>query len=133
MKKYKTYNHAKTKILYHIIFSTKYRRNLLEPIREKIFDTMKLAEKQNGKFNIETMEIDKNHIHYLIKIKPSETISNVIKCLKQFSTYYLWKTEHEYMSKFYRKKHYLWTRGYFVSTIGDCSEEILKKYIKKQG
>ena len=31
-KKYRTFNHAKTRIKYHLIFSTKYRKNVLEPI-----------------------------------------------------------------------------------------------------
>ena len=133
MKKYKTLNHTKMKIRYHLIFSTKYRKNILNPIRDDIFKTMKLAEEKNKKFKIEIMEIDKNHIHFLLEISPSETISNVIKYLKQFSTYYLWHTKFDYMSNFYWKKHKLWTRGYFISTIGDCSEETLNEYIKNQG
>lgn len=132
MKKYKIYNHATTKIMYHLIFSTKYRRNLLNPIKNEIFNVMKLAEMQNNNFNIELMEIDKCHMHFMLSIKPFETISNVVKCLKQVSTYYIWKNNHEYMSKFYHKQHHLWTRGYFISTIGDCSYDKLYEYIKNQ-
>lgn len=116
-----------------MIFSTKYRKNLLEPIRDKIFETMKLAEQNNKNFKIEIMEIDKDHIHFLLEIKPNESISNVVKYLKQFSTYYIWKNKFDYMSKFYWKYHYLWTRGYFISTIGECSEDKIKEYIKNQG
>ena len=79
------------------------------------------------------MEIDKDHIHFLLEIKPNESISNVVKYLKQFSTYYIWKNKFDYMSKFYWKYHYLWTRGYFISTIGECSEDKIKEYIKNQG
>ena len=132
MKKYKIYNHATTKIMYHLIFSTKYRRNLLNPIKNEVFNAMKLAEMQNNNFSIEIMEIDKCHMHFMLSIKPSETISNVVKCLKQVSTYYIWKNNHEYMSKFYYKQHHLWTRGYFVSTIGDCGYDKLYEYIKNQ-
>ena len=131
--KYKIFNHAKTKIRYHIIFSTKYRKKLLNGIKDQIFETMKLAEQNNKQFKIEIMEIDRDHIHFLIEIKPCESISNVIKYLKQFSTYYIWKNNHDYMIKFYYKQHHLWTRGYFVATIGDCSEERIKQYIKNQG
>ena len=50
---------------------------------------MKLAEQNNKNFKIEIMEIDKDHIHFLLEIKPNESISNVVKYLKQFSTYYI--------------------------------------------
>jgi len=40
----------------------------------------------------------------------------------------------EYLKKYYWKgKHILWTHGYFCSTIGDVSEQTLKKYIENQG
>lgn len=33
MSKYERFNHAKTFLRYHLIFSTKYRRKILNPIR----------------------------------------------------------------------------------------------------
>ena len=36
MSRYKTMNHAKCRICYHLIFSVKFRRKLLEPIREDL-------------------------------------------------------------------------------------------------
>jgi putative transposase len=133
IKKYETFNHAKTKLRYHLIFSTKYRKNCLENIREDIFKYMLESEHKYGNYNIEIMEIDNNHIHFLLKIKPCENISNVVKYLKQYSTYNIWKNHHEYMTKFYWKKHYLWTRGYFITSIGECSEDKIRSYINNQG
>lgn len=134
MKKYECYPYAKTKIRYHIIFSTKYRRKCLNQIHDDVLETMRLAEQKNKKFKIEMMELDKDHIHFLIKISPDETISNVVHCLKQISTYYLWKKHFAHLSKFYWSgKHYLWTRGYFCSTIGEVSENKIKQYIENQG
>lgn len=91
------------------------------------------AEKQNGNFHIEIMNIDKDHIHFLLTIKPCESISNVVKSLKQHSTYYMWKNYYQYMRQYYWKQHHLWTRGYFICTIGECSEDTIKHYIKNQG
>lgn len=131
-KKYKTYNHAKTKLLYHLIFSTKYRKAFLEPLRNDLFNILKNIEKLYNTFCIEIMEINKDHIHFLLKIHPKESISNVVRYLKQHSTYWMWKMHYDYLRQFYRKEHKFWTRGYFVSTIGDYSEETLKQYIKNQ-
>lgn len=128
---YEHTNHEKYKIRYHLIFSTKYRRKLLNEISNDIKSYMKLAESMQDKWKIEVMEIDKNkcdHIHLMINATPTCQISNIIHKLKQVSTYYAWKNHHDYLMNFYWSgKHYLWTRGYFCTTIGDVSEKNFKK------
>ena len=63
-QKYKTLNHEKFKIRYHIIFSTKYRRKCLNEIKMDLLNSMKRAESLQNKWKIEVMEIDKDHIHF---------------------------------------------------------------------
>lgn len=134
MSKYECFSHAKTKIRYHIIFSTKYRRKCLTSIHDDVLEVMNKTEQIYKKFHIELMELDKDHIHFLISIEPTESISNVVHHLKHVSTYYLWKNHHKHLEQFYWSgKHYLWTKGYFCSTIGEVSEEKIKKYIENQG
>lgn len=134
MSKYECFSYAKTKIRYHIIFSTKYRRKCLTSIHDNVLEVMNKTEQIYKNFHIELMELDKDHIHFFISIKPTESISNVVHHLKQVSTYYLWKDQHEHLEQFYLSgKHYLWTKGYFCSTIGEVSEEKIKKYIENQG
>ena len=38
-----------------------------------------------------------------------------------------------YLSSFGRKEHTFWTDGYFVCSIGNVSEKMLKAYIENQG
>ena len=45
----------------------------------------------------------------------------------------IWDKEENHLRQFYRKDKKLWTDGYFCSTIGEVSEEIIKKYIENQG
>ncbi len=95
---------------------------------------MKRAENMQNKWKIEIMELDKDHIHLLIKATPTDTISEIVHLLKQTSTYDMWQKHHDYLSKIYWSgRHYLWTRGYFASSIGDVSEKTLKRYIRNQG
>lgn len=134
MPKYDVNNHEKFKIRYHIIFSTKYRRKCLTGIRDSLLESFKRAESLQNTWKIEIMEIDKDHIHFLIKATPKDCIYKIIQKLKQISTYDMWKENKEYLKKFYwKKKHLLWTRGYFVSSIGDVSEKTLEEYIRNQG
>jgi putative transposase len=134
MSKYERFNHAKTFLRYHLIFSTKYRRKVLNPIRDNLLASMKEAETKNGNFHIEIDEVDQDHIHLLVRVKPSESIDRVVHALKQQSTYMMWKLHHDFLHLYYWSgQHHLWTRGYFASTIGDVSEKTLVQYIKNQG
>ena len=132
MSKYDSLKHAKFRIRYHIILSTKYRRPLLTEVRDELLSYMRTAE--NKDFVILEQEIDKDHIHLLIKATTNIAPTTIVHRLKQFSTYNIWKNNHNYMAYWYWSgKHYLWTRGYFVSTIGEVSEKRLKQYIQNQG
>ena len=133
MSGFKTYGHAKTRLRYHFIFSTKFRRKCLNEIHDSVLEAFRNADEKSN-FSILTMELDKDHIHILIEFKPRYSIEQVVKRLKQLTTNYLWKKNSDYLKNFYwKQKNVLWTRGYFASTIGDVSEKILKKYIENQG
>ena len=82
------------------------------------------------------MNLDKDHIHLLISFPPDYSISQTVNRLKQMTTNYLYRDEYcnDWLRKFYwKKKRLLWTHGYFVSTIGHVSEDIVFEYIENQG
>lgn len=131
-KCYETFNHAKTSLRYHLIFSTKYRRKCLNNIKDTVFNAFKYCESISD-FKILTMELDKDHIHLLVNIPPHYSIEQTVRRLKQITTAYLYKNEYCYLKKFYWKRNIIWTHGYFCSTIGEVSEQTLKHYIENQG
>lgn len=131
--KYKSLNHKKYKLQYHIIFGTKYRKRILDGVRDPLFESFHRSETlgdYSGKWSIERMNIDNAHIHFLISTQPEVPISSVIKIMKQTSTYDMYQKCFDYMTKFYRKKHKLWTSGYFVLTIGEVSKKTTLQYIE---
>jgi REP element-mobilizing transposase RayT len=52
-------------------------------------------------FEILEMETDKDHIHFLIKSEPKISVLAIVRRLKQESTIRLWKTQKEYLRKYY--------------------------------
>lgn len=62
---YRTKNHSKFLITYHIIFVVKYRKNLLkkfgDEIKQLIFEIAKRSD-----FDIYEMDVDKDHIHLMV-------------------------------------------------------------------
>lgn len=135
-RSYEHHGHTKYIMRYHIIFSTKFRKKMLSPIKDDILSSFKRAQDMQDDWSIEIVDIDKikdDHIHILLRGTPNTCISEVVHKLKQVSTYDMYQQNYDYMTKFYWKQHLLWTRGYFCSTIGEISEETLRKYIESQG
>lgn len=128
----KAYSHAKTKLRYHLIFVTKYRKKILNDIREDILKIFLDVTKKYG-WDIITQEIDKDHIHILIHFGSKFSIGYVVKIIKMMTTREIYKLHNSYLKKYYWKKNILWSNGYFCATIGDISEQDIKKYIEEQG
>ena len=80
------------------------------------------------KVKIEKMETDKDHIHLFIKADPTQAIHWIVQQLKGYTSRILRKE----FSIVRTRVPSLWTRSYYVETIGHISEEMIKKYIEEQ-
>lgn len=79
------------------------------------------------------METDVDHIHALLEYDTTERICDIVKELKQKSTYYLWEQFASVLKSEYWKKKIFWSYGYFACSIGEVSESTIQHYIKNQG
>ena len=134
MSKYKSTNRHKFLLQYHLIFVCKYRKKLL--LNKKISNDIKtLSQEICGRHNIiiKYIETDKDHIHYMIEISPTLSISKIVSLIKSYTTYHIWKKHHNYLNKQFWEEKTFWTDGYFISSIGNVSESTLKVYIEHQG
>ena len=68
------------------------------------------------------------HIHIFIKATPSDSISHIVSQLKGYTSFIL-RNEFEMIRK---RLPSLWTRSFYVETIGHISESVIKKYIDDQ-
>lgn len=96
---------------YYIIFVANYRHNICtnEIFRERTKSVMADIANQYD-FSIQTQETD-----------PSK------------SNHRLWSEYEQYLRYFYWKENLLWTRGYFVSSVGNASADAIQAYIDSQG
>ncbi len=79
------------------------------------------------------IETDKNHIHFLISYDTTDRVCDIVKTIKQETTYCLWQNYPNLLSKQYWKKKLFWSDGYFACSIGEVSSDIIQKYIESQG
>lgn len=129
---YHSKNHRKFKLFCHLIFSTKYRRNLFSDNSLK-WTLKNILEKTEKDFKIIQYETDKNHIHFLIDYDPKISVTQIVRHLKQITTFYIWRNHPIFLNKFYWKEKTLWADGYFVCSIGESNPETIKRYIENQG
>ena len=102
--RYIRHNRRKYNLKVHIVLVTKYRKQLLkgtiaDDVKQKIFDICN----SNG-WNIIAMETDKDHIHFLIGYDTTDRVCDIVKVIKQQTTYYLWQKYSNFLSKQYWKK-----------------------------
>ena len=133
LKEYISKNHSKFLIKYHIIFVCKYRQQLLVGAFE--YDMKKIMRhiSEMSDFDIEVMETDKDHLHMMVRSEPKLSPLQIVRRLKQMSTSAVWKKYRDFLRHNFYKEHTFWTDGYFVSSIGNVSQETIKKYIENQG
>lgn len=85
------------------------------------------------KFTIDTMQSDVDHLHILVDIPPTLSAFNVVHCLKQISTYRIYKIHKLELKKHFWKENTFWSNGYFACSTGNASIETIRKYIETQG
>lgn len=87
---YASKNHSKYLLMVHLIFVCKYRKKLLIKFGNQIKKILNdIAEEKN--FEIIEMEVDKDHIHLLVNYNVTQSILDIVRLLKQISTYRIWR------------------------------------------
>ena len=128
MKNLKHNTTSVVNINYHIIWCSKYRRNVLaDGVETRLKELLPELAKESG-CTIDTMEVMPDHIHIFLKGTPTIPIHLIVKNLKGKSSRIL-RAEFPHLRK---RLPCLWTRSYYCETIGCINEETIKKYIENQ-
>ena len=90
---YTEYSHgkrAKYLLRYHLILVCKYRKSCLaDTIITDCIKALSMNISEGHGVEILFMEVDKDHIHYMIQTSPDINLSNYVRVLKQYTTYHL--------------------------------------------
>ena len=124
---YNRHNRRKYSLKVHIVLVTKYYKQLLkssvaDDVKQKIFD---IANTRG--YEIIAMETDKDHIHFLLSYDTTDRVCDIVKIVKQETTYYLWQKYNSVLSKQYWKKKIFWSDGHFACSIGEVSSATIQK------
>ncbi|QQK77935.1 IS200/IS605 family transposase [Salicibibacter cibarius] len=130
MDGYRKSSHTVYDIKYHVIWVTKYRYQVLRgDIAHRVRELIRQGcEARN--ITILQGSVGKDHIHLLLSCPPSIAPSKIMQYLKGRSSRLL-QDEFPALKKKYWGQH-LWARGYFCTTVGNVTEEIIRNYIENQ-
>lgn len=124
------YEHNRTSVVminYHIVFCPKYRRSILVgAIKTRADEIMENVAMENG-WKIIAKEIMPDHVHLFVSADTRTRPEIVVKRFKGRTSRYLRKEFKELL-----KMPTLWTRSYFLSTAGNVSATVIKRYIEQQ-
>jgi putative transposase len=128
---YRKTAHAVYDIKFHIVWITKYRKQVLMGqiglrVRELIRQTCGTLD-----VYIEKGHISSDHVHLLVSVPPHISVSEVVQRLKGRSSRRLLEEFGELRKQFWGK--HLWARGYFAASTGNVTDEIVRQYIESQG
>lgn len=115
---------------YHIVFCVKYRHKIIEgPIEARLKEMFQYLARVH-KFEIVAMEVMPDHVHLLVDCAPQHYIPDIIKALKGNTARFLFKEFPELKRKLWGG--HFWNPSYFVASVGENTEEAVKKYIESQ-
>ena len=129
MKDINSLSHSKWRCQYHIVFAPKFRR---KEVYGKIkVDIGKILRKLCEQKGVEIIQAQAcvDHIHMLVSIPPSLSVSQFVGYLKGKSSLMIFDRPANFKYK-YGNRHF-WCRGYYVDTVGR-NKKVIENYIKNQ-
>jgi len=126
-KHYRKSSHSVFSIEVHIVWISKYRYKVLKG--DVAIRTRDLIRRICTEENAEILSgvVSDDHVHILVSIDPSTSISKLVQYLKGKTSRKL-QQEFPHLKKRYWGQH-LWARGYFAVSTGNVSSKMIEEYI----
>ena len=129
-KKYWHGAHTTHRHMYHIVWLPKYRKKILEGVvKIRLEELLRECSAVNG-WEIQELNIQIDHVHMVVQLPPSISVSKVVQLFKGISSKML-RAELPEIKKFLWGSDF-WADGYFSETVGYCDEQTILNYVRNQ-
>ncbi|MCP4598914.1 IS200/IS605 family transposase [Neptuniibacter sp.] len=130
MSRFEKLSHVLWHCQYHLVWVPKYRyRVLTGKVGNEVEETIR-QQLERMECRLIELNIQKDHVHLLVKVPPKLSISKVMGTLKGKSAIRVFQRNPELKTKPYWGNHF-WAAGYCVDTVG-LDSEMIRKYVKYQ-
>jgi putative transposase len=124
-------SHRVYRLIYHFDWIPKYRHKAFEePYRGEL---KSIIEKIGYDYDIDIVELEVpvDHIHIVGRSEPKVSPSSLMQMIKSISAREFFKLRTEIKNKYFWGGK-LWSQSYFVETIGNANEEVIRAYVQRQ-
>ena len=130
MGKYWKGAHTTHRLMYHLVWVPKYRKRVLKGrIAERLQELFYECADMN-RWNIEELNIQPDHVHMLLQMRPDVSVSKMVQLFKGASSKMI-REEYPDLKEFLWGKDF-WADGYFAETAGQVNEQRIREYIENQ-
>lgn len=131
INQYRKINHSVGVMMLHLEWCTKYRYKMFGKIKYKnLIEACIRQSATRNKIKIIELEVQPEHVHCVVEISFSISVSRVIQILKGGSSKLFFQF-HEKAKLRYPRRH-LWSRGKFASSVGFVQLDVVKEYVRNQ-
>ena len=127
-QRWKRSNKSVFNVGYHLVWCPKYRRNVLVGSVETRLKELLVQKAGELGTSIEKMEVMPDHVHLFVKADPTMSPHFIVQQLKGYTS----RTLRQEFPTLRSRLPTLWTRSYYVESVGHISESVIRKYIEDQ-
>ncbi len=130
MENYHLSSHCRFSLKYHFVWVTKHRKAILTgEVGLRLREMVRQICLQN---EVEILQgaVCKDHVHVLLSCLSNISLGKLIRLLKGRTSRKL-MTEFKHLKRMYWGRP-LWTRGYFVTSSGTVTDDVIEEYIRLQ-
>ena len=130
MRTYRRASHSVYELHYHFVFTTKYRKPAL--IGDVALEVRGMVRQIWWANDIEILagHVRPDHVHLLLSVPPHLAPSRVMQAIKGKTSHRLLMDHRKLRATFWGR--HLWSRGYFVCSSGNVTDEMIAEYIRTQ-
>ena len=125
---YRKGSHTVYNIQFHFVWVTKYRYHVLAgEVKLRVREIIRQICQQHDLL-IEQGHVSKDHVHSLVSAPTHMSASQIMQKIKGRSSRVL-QQEFPHLKKRYWGQH-IWARGYFCTTVGQVTDQMIRDYIE---
>ena len=122
--------HTTSRLRYHIVFTPKYRKRILEGRLAQRLEELLREACEFHEWHLDELSIQLDHVHIMLQAWPKDSVSHILHILKG-------GTARAVRSEFPALQEVLWgssfwADGFFSETVGHVDEVVVRNYIRSQ-
>lgn len=126
--RYTPFKHGTYACAYHVIWCTKYRRQVLTSAIQARLKELVLEQQDAYGYKIRAVEVMPDPLHLLMSVPPNVAVTSVIGKIKGYTAKHI----REEFPEMKTRLPTLWTRSKFVASTGGVTLDVLKAYVENQ-